>query len=114
MQKKPKKARSDKEDALHMFSKCPLCDHAYSNRGMTMIKDNGGAKTIHISCGECSSAILAFLMMTPAGISAVATVTDLTSRDAVRVADCLEIEEDDVFALYGVLQSRKNLFDILK
>jgi hypothetical protein len=72
---------------------------------MTRIDGNDAAELMHIACTACGAAILAFVSRHAGGISAVATVTDLTPHDARRAVTALPITEDDLFSFHHAVRA---------
>ncbi|MBI4280950.1 hypothetical protein HY628_02020 [Candidatus Uhrbacteria bacterium] len=91
------------DDGLRLISCCPLCETQYNPLDSQLIDEQGGSHLFHVTCKKCSHSILALIVFSPAGISSVGLITDLSYRDYMKLRRGEEVSSDDVLEIHELL-----------
>jgi len=94
----------------HMLAHCPLCQAAYGDGSVRLLGEvtstlavPGTSRLFHLTCSQCSHAILAVILESAHGVSSIGLVTDLEAQDAARIHDADPISADDVLRAHHEL-----------
>ncbi len=86
------------------MSRCPICHTAYDQIEARILGEDADTRLIHLTCHECSNALLALVLVTPAGISSVGLLTDLSYDDVLRFGQSSVITTNDVILAHQELK----------
>lgn len=91
-------------EGLKLMRECPICKQEFDENQVCFLEEKDPAHLVHLTCRECSSAVLAIMMFTPIGLSTIGIVTDLDPIDVVRLRKKERVSEDEVLDLHSLLQ----------
>ncbi len=97
------------EEGLKLISFCPLCQAKQNAMEAKVIEQSGESHLIHMHCVQCQMAILALVTVTPAGLSSVGMVTDLSIADAQQFRLAEPVDIDETMELYALVKDRTRL-----
>ena len=97
------------EEGLKLISFCPLCQAKQNAMEAKVIEQSGESHLIHMHCIQCQMAILALVTVTPAGLSSVGMVTDLSEADARQFRLAEPVDVDETMELYALVKDRTRL-----
>lgn len=104
MSKQPQSAsQKPLHDELHIVKRCALCNVEYDTSGLAVVEENDEARIVHLTCQACQYSMVACIMRSPAGLSSVGMVTDLTAKDLVRLRKKQPVTSEDVLNLHQYL-----------
>lgn len=95
------------EDGLRLISFCPLCETHYKPLEARVVGERDNSHLVHITCKKCSNAIIALILVSPAGLSSIGLVTDLTFDDALKFREAESLDTDDVLEAHCLLQNER-------
>lgn len=101
------------EMSLKLMKECPLCGQEYSQKSLKIIEQTEETRLVHITCAECSQALLALVLTTRLGLSSIGILTDLTAPDVGKFQKKYPVTEDDILNFHNYLEHNKqfsNLF----
>lgn len=101
------------DESLQLLRQCPLCQASYQTGDLTVIEDYDDVRLVHMTCGECASAVMAIVVVSPLGMSSVAVFTDLTAGDVSRLRSRDIFNQDDVLDFYSGMQKSGGLEALL-
>ena len=96
-------------ERLRLWRECPLCGSDYATQAVAVLEEQESTELVHLTCPNCSNALLAMVVVSPLGMSSVAAVTDLTAADVKRLRRAAPISADDVLGFYECLRQAKEL-----
>jgi len=113
MQVQPQTSGPIFDEGVKLISYCPLCESSYRPEAAHVLGEKKDSHLLHITCGRCSNAILALVLITSVGVSSVGLVTDLDHDevDAFRRAE--PVSTDDVIETHSLLMDSDRLFSRL-
>lgn len=92
------------EEHFAGMATCPLCRKKYDPLEARIIMGDDGAELVHVECQRCRGAIIAKISGSHRGAtSMIGIVTDLSSRDLLRLQSKTAIDADDVVSLYTLV-----------
>ena len=94
------------QEGLALLRTCPMCRHQFDDTAVRVIEERSAMRLMHMSCGECQTAILAMVMASDLGMSTVGVLTDLSANDAERILGTDVFSEDDVLAFYSFIEQQ--------
>ena len=109
-----KSSQSDQElwnDGLKLVSYCPVCETRYTPTHAHMLGKEGETRLLHVTCGACSHAVFALVLVNEIGASSVGLLTDLHVEDVYRFSDDSAVSIDDVIDAHTFVQ--EGVFDQL-
>lgn len=89
-------------DGATLLAACPLCAASYDPHRARVLGKRGEERLLHVACGGCGHAMLAFVAVTPAGVSSIGLITDLSYEDARRFRDAQPVSADHVLAAHAL------------
>ena len=88
---------------MKLIRECPQCRVEYEFDQIKVLEEDTGAHLVHITCLQCSNAMLAVIMVNALGMSTVGMVTDLMPDDVVRLRAKEPVTSDDVLTFHELL-----------
>lgn len=96
------------DSGMKLIRECPLCKQEYDFDQIKVIEEDTGAHLVHITCIQCSNAMLAVIMVNQLGMSTVGMVTDLMPDDVVRLRAKQPVSSDDVLTFHEFLSEESH------
>lgn len=85
---------------------CPLCASEYGDGQRQVIRQEGGWRVAHLTCGQCGHAYLLYVGQMGTGTCVMGSVTDLSLDDFARVVKAPEWTDDTLLEAAQVLHSQ--------
>ncbi|MFH2062776.1 MAG: hypothetical protein ABIJ46_01320 [bacterium] len=95
---------------VKLISYCPLCESSYTPSQTRVLGEKEGSHLLHMTCGKCSNAILALVIISSAGVSSVGLSTDLACDEVDRFKNSPVVSTNDVIDMHHLLQNDDQLF----
>lgn len=87
------------DEGIKLISYCPVCQHKGKMMEAKVLEENEAAHLIHLRCHQCQAAVLALIMISPAGLNSVGMITDLSANDAIKFKNLDSISVEEVLEL---------------
>lgn len=97
-------------ETFKIISKCPICDHKYTNVEAQLIEEDGESHLVYISCAKCHTSVLALIVFQTVGIISYGLITDLTANEVREYMHKEAIDCDDILNVYKGLHNNKQTF----
>ena len=101
------------DEGIKLISYCPVCRHKEKMMEARVLEETEAAHLIHLRCHKCQAAVLALIMISPAGLNSVGMITDLSADDAVKFKNLDSISIEDVLELNQLNSLRQNWIEEL-
>lgn len=101
------------EDELRLLRRCPLCNTEYRPDAVTEVARAEASELLHFSCESCKGSLLALFVRSSIGMGSMATMTDLSAGDALRLSDGHILTDDDVLSFHQLLTEHSQAFSRL-
>ncbi len=101
------------DEGVKLISYCPLCESSYRPEAAHVLGEKEDSHLLHITCGRCSNAILALVLISSVGVSSVGLVTDLNFDEVHQFRRAGAVSTDDVIETHSLLQDSDLLFSRL-
>jgi hypothetical protein len=98
------------DEGVKLISYCPLCESSYNPSEAKVLGEKEESHLLHISCGNCSNAIIALVMISSVGVSSVGLVTDLAFGEVNTFKKHASVSTDDVIETHHMLQDQNAFF----
>lgn len=96
----------EQDNNLKSLTKCPLCKAKY-NHSQTVVLDESNNRTVfHLTCGKCSSSVLAFITENKQGVVSLGLATDLSAHEAQGFLKKSPIDKEEVLKIYKYLNNK--------
>lgn len=92
---------------LKLNARCPICSTTYDLQKLRIIGEREQQVLAYIDCGNCSTALLSILSMSPNGMTAHGLVTDLTVEEVIDSEAWRNVNADDLLDLHEFLETNK-------
>lgn len=86
-----------------LLQTCPMCSKAYPTEQIRVVEQISASRLLHLSCPDCSNAMLAVVVQTEVGTSSIGMVTDLSMQDVLRIQTQHPLALDDALDWHEVL-----------
>ena len=103
----------DLDASLQLLRHCPLCQGEYQSEALSLVEQQDEASLVHMTCVECTNAVLAVVVVSPLGMNSVGIVTDLTVEDTHRLRTRATFTQDDVLDFHSGMQRQGSLETLL-
>ena len=90
-----------------IIKRCPTCTKDYKKQHIKVVEEQTGSALVHITCGECKQAVIAFLGQTNFGVGLLGLVTDLTLEDTKRLHHRDSFSENDLLSCIEIIQNEQ-------
>jgi len=98
--------RDTQYKGLKLLKDCPVCQTAFQTTDIRIVDTYDNAHLLHLTCSECSHALLSIFAISQMGMSSVGMATDLSAFDAERVLNTEPIHEDEVLSFHTLLSKQ--------
>jgi hypothetical protein len=95
-------------NSLRLIKECPVCHTRYTQTKVQVIDMGEKSVLVYFTCAVCYTSLLATIIELPFGIIGSAMVTDLKAPEVKKFMSGEEVTEDDVLAVYEMLEGRKS------
>lgn len=102
------------EEMTKIIGLCPLCRAKTNAMEANVLEEAGESHLLHLRCRHCQAAVLALVTVTPAGLSSVGMITDLTAGDAQKFKKVESLTADEIINLNLLLKDRVNFYQLLE
>lgn len=96
------------DEGIKLISFCPLCQAKQESMEVKILDTSEAARLLHLRCQKCGAAILALVMISPAGLNSLGMITDLSADEVLKFKETDSIDADDVLAFHESLSTNKN------
>lgn len=90
---------------LKFLAQCPLCNHAYSFKGVKVLSKKDDLIILHLTCQHCKGSVMVAVGFGVFGITSVSILTDATANDLDRFGELKSISADDVLEMHKFLEN---------
>ncbi|HOX97403.1 MAG TPA: hypothetical protein PL066_03590 [bacterium] len=94
------------EESLKVIATCPVCQQKYNQQTIKVVEKQSDSYVFHITCDKCNSAVLAYAVQTPMGLTTIGLLTDLQLSEVKRFLRQAMISENDVLQAYQVITAK--------
>ena len=91
---------------LKFLANCPVCNHRYDPKEIKVLDKKDEIVTLYFVCAHCKNAVISAVSAGVLGVTAVSIITDLNASEAEKIKDTLEINSNDILAIYSFLKDR--------
>ncbi|MBI4133411.1 hypothetical protein HY478_02245 [Candidatus Uhrbacteria bacterium] len=102
------------DDGLKLISFCPLCETHYNPMEAQLVGEEDNSHLLHITCRKCANSMLALVLISPAGVSSVGLITDLSYNDVVKFKRASEVAVDDVLEAHAALEDEERFWSAVR
>lgn len=102
------------EEMTKIIGLCPLCQTKTNAMEANILEEAGESHLLHLRCRHCQAAVLALVTVTPAGLSSVGMITDLTVLDAQKFKEAEALSADEMIDLNLLLKDKVSFFQTLE
>lgn len=102
------------DDGLKLISFCPLCETHYNPVEAQVVGERENSHLLHITCRKCANSIIALILVSPAGVSSVGLITDLSYPDVLKFRNAAEISVDDVLEAHALLEDERHFWPAIQ
>jgi len=95
------------EEGIKLISSCPICQSKQDKMEVNILDRNEMSRLLHLRCQNCRAAVLALLVISPAGLNSIGMITDLSAGEVLRFKECEAIEADEVLSFHIFIQENK-------
>lgn len=95
------------DEGIKLISFCPLCQAKQEKMNISVLEKNDSARLIHLECQNCRAAILALVMVSPAGLNSLGMITDLSAEEVLKFKDLEALEPDELLEFYELRKKDK-------
>ena len=93
------------DENLKFMSYCPFCNAEKKAMETEVLTETGETHLLHLRCGNCQNAVLALILNSPAGLTSLGIITDLSASDVIRMRlNSERVTSDDVLELHQGLK----------
>lgn len=100
--KNKKKFLGLSEEEMKFLGKCPVCFSQFESGLIRLLEKKDEASSFHVTCVSCSTALLVVMISGRGSFATtVGVMTDLSARDAAKLAKVPVLTTDDVLEVYA-------------
>lgn len=99
------------EVGMTLVSYCPLCKTSASPQEAVLLGEKDSANLLHLRCASCSNSLVALIYVSPAGISSVGLLTDLSSKEFGDFKSTPVVSTNDVIETHMMLQNEASFWN---
>ena len=87
------------------MSDCPFCNAPKKAVESEVLNQTEETRLLHLHCQSCENSVLALILSSPAGLTSLGIITDLSKSDVARLRSSKsQIMSDDVIELHQSLE----------
>lgn len=98
---------------LKVIAVCSVCGSQYNFSDIKVLEENANAFLTHLRCRKCGVALLSVVRISPNGLLATGMLTDLNSKEAMKIETGEAVSADEILEAYEILENNE-LIDKLK